>query len=163
LQFTLPGAPNIYYGTEIGMLGGDDPENRGPMRWDLVHADNPELIWIRKLIAMRKQFRALRIGNFRLVESERLLAFERYTDRALDTVLVLANPSKTAVAERVMIANAGLMDDTPMFNLLATDDAPSACILQAGFLTVNIPPETVLVLVPRERSLGGYSRYKRVR
>jgi cyclomaltodextrinase / maltogenic alpha-amylase / neopullulanase len=163
LQFTLPGAPNIYYGTEIGMLGGEDPENRGPMRWDFVHVDNPESVWIQKLIAMRKQHRALRVGNFRLVESDRLLAFERYTDRALETVLVLANPSKTAVSERVMVANAGLMDDTPMFDLLAPDDGPSVCTLQAGFLTVNIPPEAALVLVPRERSLGGYSRYKRVR
>ena len=43
LQFTLPGAPNIYYGSEVGMTGGSDPENRGPMRWDLVRDDNPEL------------------------------------------------------------------------------------------------------------------------
>ena len=114
LQFTLPGAPNIYYGSEVGMAGGGDPENRGPMRWDLVRADNPELVWIKQLIGMRKQHRALRIGNFRLVESDRLLAFERYTERALETVVVLANPSGAAITERVMIANAGLMDDTPM-------------------------------------------------
>jgi glycosidase len=163
LQFTLPGAPILYYGSEVGMTGGNDPENRGPMRWDLVHADNAELTWMQKLIAMRKQQRALRIGNFRLVESDRLLAFERYTDRALETVVIVANPSDRAVTERVMIANAGLMDDTPMFDLLAPHDSPSVDTLHAALLTVNVPPETVMVLVPRERSLGGYSRYKRVR
>ncbi|MFN7694286.1 MAG: alpha-amylase family glycosyl hydrolase, partial [Burkholderiales bacterium] len=45
LQFTLPGAPNLYYGVEVGMTGGADPENRGPMRWDLVRDDNPEMVW----------------------------------------------------------------------------------------------------------------------
>jgi len=30
LQFTLPGAPCVYYGTEAGMAGGEDPENRAP-------------------------------------------------------------------------------------------------------------------------------------
>ena len=163
LQFTLPGAPNIYYGSEIGMTGGADPENRGPMRWDLVNEDNPELVWIRKLIAIHRQHRALRVGNFRLVESDRLLAFERYTDRALETVLVLANPSGTVITEQVMIANAGLMDYLPMVDILAPADAPAVGRIDAGFLAVTSPPETVFVLQPRELSLGGYSRYKRVR
>ncbi len=163
LQFTLPGAPNIYYGSEVGMTGGSDPENRGPMRWDLVRDDNPELAWIKKLIALRKQHRALRVGNFRLVESDRLLAFERYTDRALETIVVLVNPTGTTITEQVLIANESLMDDTPLIDALAPVDFPSVCTVQAAFLTVSMPPETVLVLTPRERSLGGYSRYKRVR
>ena len=163
LQFTLPGAPNIYYGSEVGMTGGGDPENRGPMRWDLVRDDNPELAWIRKLIGLRKQHRALRVGNFRLAESDRLLAFERYTDRALETIVILVNPSDRTITERVLIANAALMDDTPMVDLLAPAETPSVCKVDAAFLPVNMPPATVMVLTPRERSLGGYSRYKRVR
>lgn len=163
LQFTLPGAPNIYYGSEVGMMGGSDPENRGPMRWDLVRDDNPELAWIKKLVALRKQHRALRVGNFRLVESDRLLAFERYTDRALETIVVLVNPAGTTITEQVLIANESLMDDTPLIDALAPIDFPSVCTVQAAFITVSMPPESVLILAPRERSLGGYSRYKRVR
>jgi glycosidase len=162
LQFTLPGAPNIYYGSELGMVGDADPENRGPMRWDLVRADNPELAWIKLLINIRKQNRALRIGNFRLVDSERLLAFERYTDRALETVVILANPTDATITDRVMIANAGLMDDTPMVDLLSPADTPSVGVVGAAFMTVTVPPETVFVLVPRERAMGGYTRYKRI-
>ncbi len=162
LQFTLPGAPNIYYGSEVGMTGGADPENRGPMRWDLMRDDNAEFVWIKQLITMRKQHRALRIGNFRLVDSERLLAFERYTDQALDTVVVLANPSDTAITERLMIANAGLMDATPMVDLLSPADTLPASTIEAAFMTVTVPPETVLIVVPREQRLGGYSRYKRI-
>jgi glycosidase len=163
LQFTLPGAPNIYYGSELGMTGGADPENRAPMRWDLARADNPELAWAELLIGLRKQHRALRIGNFRLVEADRLLAFERYTERPLETVVVLVNPTDAAITEQVMIANAGLMDDTPMVDLLGPADAPPAGTVGAAFLTATVPAEAALILVPRERSLGGYTRYKRVR
>ena len=34
LLFFLPGAPCIYYGDEIGMLGGKDPDNRRAFPWD---------------------------------------------------------------------------------------------------------------------------------
>lgn len=161
LQFTLPGAPNIYYGSEVGMVGGADPENRGPMRWDLVREDNPELVWIRQLIALRQQHRALRIGNFRLVDSDQFLAFERFTERALETVIVVANPSGQALSERVMVANAGLMDGTLMVDLLSPAQEP-VCTVDSACMTLTVPAETVLVLMPREQSLGGYSRYKRV-
>ena len=71
------------------------------------------------MIALRKENRALRIGNFRLIEAERILAFERYTERALETVVVLANPADAPVTERIMVANANLMDTTPMVHLLS--------------------------------------------
>lgn len=32
-QFTAPGAPMVYYGTELGMFGADDPDNRMPAWW----------------------------------------------------------------------------------------------------------------------------------
>ena len=162
LMFTLPGSPNIYYGSEVGMSGGNDPENRNPMRWDLVNEDNPESIWIQKLIGIRKRHRTLRVGNFRLVESDRLLAFERHTDHALETVIVLANPTAVPVTERVMIAHSSLMDDTPVVDILSKDDTIPVGRVEAGFLTVTVPPETIHAFMLQERSLGGYSRYKRV-
>jgi hypothetical protein len=75
-------------------------------------------------------------------------------------VVVLANPSDTAITERVMIANAGLMDGTLMVDLFSPADTPAVGTVDAAFMTVTVPPETVFILVPRERFLGGYSRYK---
>jgi glycosidase len=161
LQFTLPGAPNIYYGAELGMTGGADPENRSPMRWDLMQADNPELLWMKQLVALRKGHRALKVGDFRLIESEKLFAFERHTDRALETRLVLANPTNQDVTERVMVANAYLMDDTPLVDAMHPEKVVTT--FGSGFVTVTVPPKTTLVLQPKERDLGGYSRYKRVK
>ncbi|MBL8306657.1 MAG: glycoside hydrolase family 13 protein [Rubrivivax sp.] len=163
LQFTLPGAPNLYYGAEVGMTGGPDPQNRGPMRWDLVRDDNPELVWVKKLIALRKAHRALRVGDFRAVESRQLFAFERHTDRALETVLVVVNPGTQTVREKLMVANAHLMPETPMVDVLGLvpDAAPAG--FGPGVVTVEVPPQGVLVLRPQPKALGGYNRYKRVR
>jgi glycosidase len=163
LQFTLPGAPNVYYGAEVGMTGGADPENRGPMRWDLVRDDNPDLQWMRQLIALRKTHRALRVGDFRLAESQRLLAFERHTDKALDTCLVVANPGDSAVRETLLVANASLMDGTPLVDLLGAPDVKPAATFGAGVVTVEVPPRTVMLLKPAPKALGGYNRYKRVK
>lgn len=163
LQFTLPGAPNIYYGAELGMTGGGDPENRGPMRWDMARDDNREFQWMRSLIELRRTNRALRVGDFRLMEADRLLAFERHTDRVLETVLVFANPKTEPVTERVLVANAFLMDGTPLVDLFAAPDAAPATTIGSGFVTVTVPPRSALVLAPRPPDLGGYSRYKGVR
>ena len=40
LQMTSVGAPMIYYGTEVGMHGGDDPDDRMPMVWGDLKYEN---------------------------------------------------------------------------------------------------------------------------
>jgi glycosidase len=160
LQFTLPGSPNLYYGSEVGMTGGEDPENRAPMRWDQVRDDNPNLQWTRQLIALRKQHRALRVGNFRLINSAQLLAFERITDRVQDTVVVLVNPGKKAVTERVMIANSKLMNGSLLIDLLDAKAKP--LMMLASLTTVSIPAGGFRVLAPDVRPRGGYTSFKRV-
>ncbi|HEU4852113.1 MAG TPA: glycoside hydrolase family 13 protein [Telluria sp.] len=158
LQFTLPGAPNIYYGSELGMTGDNDPEMRAPMRWDLVRDDNATLAWTRKLVALRKQHRALRVGDYRPVTANRLFAFERHTDRARDTVVVLANPSAAEVSETVMLGNSKLMNNWMMVDKLSGAKTQ----LTSGLLIVKIPANGVMVLVPEMTPGAGYSAYKRV-
>ena len=160
LQFTLPGSPNLYYGSELGMTGGEDPANRSPMRWDLARDSNPALQWTRQLIQLRKDHRALRIGNFRPVTSGKLLAFERYTDRVQDTVVVLVNPGKTAITERVLIANSKLMNGSSLVDLL-NPKAPPLRVM-ASMVTVTIPAGAYRIVAPDVSLAGGYSVFKRV-
>lgn len=163
LQFTLPGAPNLYYGTELGMTGGDDPEMRAPMRWDWVRDDNPILKWTKQLIQLRKNNRALRVGNFRLVSANKLIAFERYTDRIEDSVIVLANPSNGDVTESVMIPNSKVMNGALMMNVVDTKAAETKGIPVLGALmNVTVPAWSTLVLKPDVKAVNGYTSYKRV-
>jgi glycosidase len=159
LQFTLPGSPNLYYGSELGMTGGDDPEMRAPMRWELARDDNPDLAWTRQLIALRRQHRALRVGDFRVVNASRLLAFERHTDRVQDTVVVLVNPGPKDVTESVMVANSRLMNGTAMLPLLG---GGPPVVINAALLEVAVPAGGFLVLAPDVAPSGGYTPYKRV-
>jgi cyclomaltodextrinase len=160
LQFTLPGSPNLYYGGEVGMTGGEDPANRSPMRWDWVKDSNSTLRWTKQLIQLRKQHRALRVGNFRLVNADKLLAFERYTDRVQDTVVVLVNPGRKAVTERVLVANSKLMNGSSLVDVLDAKAAPLR--VMASMVTVTIPPGGYRVVVPQVAPAGGYSVFKRV-
>lgn len=165
LQFTLPGSPNLYYGTELDMTGGDDPEMRAPMRWELVKPDNPVLNWNKRLIALHRDNRALRVGNYRAITSARLMGFERYTDRVADTVVVLLNPSGQPVTDTVLVANSKLMDGTRMVNLLAdkADPAtPAETRLFAALMHVTLPAHGFAVLKPDVAPPGGYTNYKRV-
>jgi glycosidase len=158
LQFTLPGSPNLYYGSEVGMTGAGDPEMRSPMRWDLVEKQEPTLAWTKQLIQLRKQHRALRVGNLRAIATEKLFAFERYTDKVADTVVVVTNPSKEAVTETVLVSNSRLMNMFQMLDQFSDFKSP----IMSGLLTVTVPAGGYLVLKPDTKTQGGYSTYKRV-
>jgi glycosidase len=159
LQFTLPGAVNLYYGTEVAMEGGDDPEMRGPMRWDRVQANHPDLVWTKQLVALRKAHRALRVGDFRTAEaSGNVIAFERHTDRAGDTVLVLINPAATETATTVLFANSKLMDSDDLIDQLSSKRYSH----KSSMIEITLAPQSALILKPQLSTPDGYSNYKRV-
>ncbi len=61
---TLPGVPTIYYGDELGMAGGGDPDNRRFMAWSGTTAPQDKLrALVTKLIGIRKEHPALRRGT----------------------------------------------------------------------------------------------------
>jgi glycosidase len=84
MQFTFEGAPCIYYGDEIGMRGGKDPDCRRCYPWHKPEDQNRDLFdYYQKLIAIRKANPALRAGSFQpfLVDNARsVYAFERVSD-----------------------------------------------------------------------------------
>lgn len=89
-QLTYIGTPCIYYGTEIGMEGGGDPDCRRTMDWNEANWDRELFDYYRKLIAIRRNSEALRKGSFRWIsEEDDIIAFERRTDA--ERVLVLIN------------------------------------------------------------------------
>jgi cyclomaltodextrinase len=67
LQMTLPGAPCVYYGDEIGMRGEQDPLNRGAFPWDRTAWDGALRGFVRELTGLRKRHAALRDGELALL------------------------------------------------------------------------------------------------
>ncbi|HRX84717.1 MAG TPA: glycoside hydrolase family 13 protein [Phycisphaerae bacterium] len=158
LQFTLPGSPCVYYGAELGMTGGDDPEMRGPMRWDLATDANEELAWMRRLIALRRGNRALRIGDFRLLDSERVLAFMRRTDRAADTTVIVANATGKTVTDVLPIRDSKVMN----WGWLIDELGDVRVQVKSGIAKVEVPAHTVCVLRPEIPAGRGHNPYKRM-
>lgn len=67
-QMTYSGAPAIYYGDEIGMTGGHDPENRAAFPWhDPDSWDRETLHRFQRLIALRKERICLRRGTYQML------------------------------------------------------------------------------------------------
>ncbi len=99
IQFTMPGAPVIYYGDEAGMWGGDDPDCRKPMIWkdfkyetetahalgaerkpDVVKVDVDLYKWYSKMCELRNKNQALSLGDIKfhnITEDGKILIFMR--------------------------------------------------------------------------------------
>lgn len=64
--FTMPGSPCLYYGTEIAMEGGHDPDCRRCMPWEEIEAGEYEerIEIVKSLIKLRREEPLLRNRNF---------------------------------------------------------------------------------------------------
>ncbi|MEW6282925.1 MAG: glycoside hydrolase family 13 protein [Candidatus Eremiobacterota bacterium] len=103
LQMCWVGAPCIYYGDEIGMQGGRDPDCRRSFPWEPERWDQELLATFRELIGLRHRHPSLRRGAFRPVAADgELFAFER--ELGDECLLVLANagtgPARCTTARR---------------------------------------------------------------
>ncbi|MEO6578512.1 MAG: glycoside hydrolase family 13 protein, partial [Candidatus Limnocylindria bacterium] len=62
IQMTLPGAPSVYYGDEVGMTGRNDPQNRGAFPVHPADRDEDLRAFVKRAIALRGAHAALRGG-----------------------------------------------------------------------------------------------------
>lgn len=76
LEFVFPGAPCIYYGTEICMEGGYDPDSRRCFDWEEASWDMEVIGTLKKLTALRAD-PVLQYGRVHLFEEDEMLCVER--------------------------------------------------------------------------------------
>lgn len=76
---TIPGLPIIYYGDEIGIPGGGDPDNRRPMYFTgLSEHETENLATTQKLGQLRSQFLPFIYGDFTFLKIEqKILVYSR--------------------------------------------------------------------------------------
>ena len=87
-MFMMHGTPCIYYGTEVGMMGGADPQNRRCMVWDEERQDRVMYDFTKELIAFRKEFQPLLSYGFLkwdiVLDEEKVVGVKRHIgDEAL--------------------------------------------------------------------------------
>jgi len=89
LLLTSSGAPLVYYGDEIGMEGGDDPDNRRCMEWDEARWDRDILHTYRTLIRARAERPWLAWGehvDLVVDDTRRIYAYRRAARGTLESV-----------------------------------------------------------------------------
>ena len=94
---TMPGAPCVYYGDEIGMTGEGDPGCRGSFPWDEAEWDHELLQTARALIGLRHATPAFRDVAFAPVAADGMAAAYRRGDGP-GAAIVAANPGETPAA-----------------------------------------------------------------
>ncbi len=91
---TIPGAPCIYYGDEVGIDGEHDPYCRKSFPWDESKWDKNLLQYAKDVIALRTKNLALRRGDFnRLWSADGTYVFSRTLENK--TFIVALNSSES--------------------------------------------------------------------
>ena len=90
---TLPGVPLIYYGDEVGITGGKDPENRKTFPWGNENSSIRDLY--KNMISLRKNNKELISGilEFQALKGD-LLIYSRNIESS--SVLIIINPYSEA-------------------------------------------------------------------
>ena len=134
IYLTGPGVPFVYYGEELGMIGKKPDEDiRTPMQWSaeqnagftagtpwrLPYSDYPQknveaesadpdsiLSLYKRLIALRNQHAALRVGEFVEVQATHPSVFAMLRVSKEEAALIVVNLSKDAVSDYGLSAKA---------------------------------------------------------
>jgi cyclomaltodextrinase / maltogenic alpha-amylase / neopullulanase len=107
LQMTLPGAPSIYYGDEVGLTGGNDPDCRRAFPWDEGRWDASLHAYMRDAVRLRSSEMALRHGSVAILAAagETIVYERRQEDRAW-LVAVNAGAQTARIRVRPTLASA---------------------------------------------------------
>ncbi len=146
---TYPGAPAIYYGDEIGLLGGPDPDCRRTFEWEESRWNLPLRDWIKRLIHIRKTRVSLRRGDYQVISSNNELgafAYSRRTD--YENTLVAINISDAKVDLEIDLVATGLKGNERLKNILAADEYAA----HDGKVVVTLPRFGGAILIPVEQS-----------
>lgn len=154
LQLTTVGIPVLYYGEEVGRLGGDWPDNRSDYPWNGLAVDPGRGVprdeslraWVTHLVEIRRAHRALSRGTFAgLATDGDLLVFARsLTGEAGETVIVAVNrgdqPAIATVDRPEDWAGDRVYDEIKATDLEGTGD---------GRLVFEVEPLGVRILTVR--------------
>ena len=165
MQMTYLGAPMVYYGTEAGMWGGDDPCDRKPMVWAELHYDDEQadpygrdreaesvefdaelFDYYQRLISLRNDSEVLRRGKIELLahdDAAQFVAFRRSLGN--ETAIVAINRGdKSFEFDFALAAN-----QQPKIAFQVSGDQKIAIKREANTAKLSLPAvDALLITIP---------------
>ena len=142
-QMTMPGAPCIYYGDEVGLTGGMDPGSRGAFPWHNESIWNQSLLkFFKQAATMRRRYSVLGTGDFTQLHGERgVYAFRRTQGR--QSAIVIFN----ATNEKAVLPTLAVGNELEHRYLQAVWNTGDYSVQNHAIANVAIPPRDALVLM----------------
>ena len=139
-MMTYPAIPMIYYGTEIGMEGKGDPDNRRDMAWDKIQG-NPMLAYYQQLLQLRQKNPEITNGQIQAYKtSKNLLVYEIRKDQS--AILVIMNLRSTPLSESLALPSELQFKGKP--ELLLNEGDGNADLAKSS-LEVQLSPNQIMV------------------
>ena len=132
--FALPGAPSIFYGGEVGLSGGHDPENRGCMIWDAKDQNLELTSYLKKLISLRKEYPAFKLPDLTWLMSDDNLAVIIF--KKDDLFFILNNNSKEQMVTLPAILQHKTLKD--IYNNISLTTQKTLIIKPYGFYILEL-------------------------
>jgi alpha-amylase len=112
--YTTPGIPIVYYGSEIALDGGEDPDNRRQMDF---RTDKELVEYISQIGAARQTLPSLTRGTFEFLHEEKGMAIYKREYEGETTVIAINNTTKT----QTVTLTEGLEEDKELRGILSDE------------------------------------------
>jgi hypothetical protein len=149
MQITLPGAPTVYYGDEVGVCGFTDPDNRRTYPWG---NENLELLeyhrYMNKWHRIRKE---LKTGSLiRLISTGGVVCYARVLKDNISVVII--NAGEYTVKTDIPLYLTGMRDNAVISRVIYTNKVGYnvgrvTYINDNGYLNFEIEPHSGYLLV----------------
>jgi glycosidase len=157
LSVVIPGNLHLYQGEELGLLGEGDPYNRQPFPWQDVKVLSPHQKLHQHMLRLRQDERALRIGDYKRVQTKDLISFLRLTEKVEETLLIVANPSTRLITEWLLIPDSKLRGHLTFYDLITEKKMVTSWGI---YVPITIKPKQVMILKAKPEVVDGYDPYK---
>ncbi len=143
IQFTMPGAPTVYYGDEAGITGDDDPDDRRTFPWRETggRVDKTTTQFYTSLASLRRSIPALVGGDLKFLMADDeadTVAYGRKTTRQAALVAI----NRSAEPRSLTIPVSGyLPEGVTLFSRFgAGSTATSQAMVSGGSLQIELGP-----------------------
>src|SRR5215216_846203 len=150
IQFTVPGAPTVFYGDEVGITGDDDPDDRRTYPWQDRGGTPDQTLFAhyQTLNTIRNENDVLVQGDFRILladDNTGIVAYGRKTTNAAAVVIV--NRGEQALSGPIPVTGY-LPDGITLEQVYAVGTGgPSSVTVADGAIGGSLGPKSAVILI----------------